>query len=189
MATQTTEKLDMDDDLMVEIRQLAQTAVNHHLSIQMLGDRPLTRASALMVLQRLRSKQPADIAPRKIEFASPAIQATPEIERDPSWPRWLHVPEGIYFYEGSVYRVYKSKYPPNYWMCKLLDVEAVQSGGSRWTSVRGVVAKLRPEHAMSAEQSLQFEAMYGITVCTVCGAELENEESKARRKGPVCANK
>lgn len=188
MATQTTEKLDMDDGLMAEIRELAKTAVGHHLSPQMLGDRPLTRASALMVLQRLRSKQPSEVAPRAMQFVEPVVPA-PVAERDPSWPRWLHVPEGIYFYEGSVYRVYKSKYPPNYWMCKLLDVEAVQTGGSRWTSVRGVVAKLRPEHEMSADQSREFEAMYGITVCTVCGAELENEESKARRKGPVCANK
>jgi hypothetical protein len=158
----------------------------------MLGERPLTRASALMVRQRLIAKQPSDVAPRKIEFSEPAAPASapaPAIERDPSWPRWLHVGAGIYFYEGSVYRVYKSQYPPHHWMCKLLDVESAQHGGSRWTSVRGIVARLRPEHEMTAEQSIQFEQMYGITVCTRCGAELENDESRARRMGPTCASK
>jgi hypothetical protein len=188
MGTQITEKLAMDDDLMVEIRELAKTAVGHHLSPQMLGDRPLTRPSALMVLQRLRSKQPAEVAPRKIEFTEPAAAPAPAAERDPSWPRWLHVPAGIYFFEGNVYRVYLSQYT-DHWMCKLLDVESAQHDGPRWTSIRGIVARLRPEHEMTAEQSVQFEAMYGITVCTVCGAELENDESRARRKGPVCAAK
>lgn len=182
------ETLELDHPLMAEIRELAGTAVDHKLSAHMLGDRPLTRASALMVRQRLQAKQPATVAPRKMQFTEPTAPA-PAAERDPSWPRWLHTGPGIYFYEGNVYRVYKSQYPPHHWMCKLLDIESAREGGSRWTSVRGIVAKLRPEHEMTAEQSVRFEELYGITVCTRCGAELENDDSRARRMGPTCAAK
>jgi hypothetical protein len=190
MATQTAEMLGTDHPLLAEIRELAQTAVGHHLSPIMLGERPLARASALMVRQRLLAKQPSEVAPRKIEFSGPAPAAAPApaIERDPSWPRWLHVGAGIYFYEGNVYKVYLSQYT-DHWMCKLLDVESAREGGSRWTSVRGIIARLRPGHEMSDEQSRHFEELYGITVCIKCGAELENEVSKARRMGDTCAGK
>ena len=49
------ENLDLDDPLMAQIRELAKTAVGHNLGSQMLGGHPMTRPSALMVLQRLRS--------------------------------------------------------------------------------------------------------------------------------------
>src|SRR6185312_11397999 len=125
------------DELMAQIRELAKTAVNHRLPDDMLGTRPLARQAALMVLTRLRAKQPTGRAPQTVQFVEPADESGPAIERDPTWPRWLHVPPGIYFYESNVYRVYKSQYPPHYWMCKLLDIEAAQTGGSRWISVKG----------------------------------------------------
>ena len=186
---------------MNQLKAMAATRV-HRLAPHMVGETANQRPLAMPAYQRVMANLTA--CPLKpgagrvsadhataTESESVTIVPEPPAERDPSWPRWLQVGEGIYFHEGDVYRVYQSKYPPHYWMCKILnkDKAALDQGEPRWAKVNGVIAKLRPAHEMTAEQSIRFEADYGITVCTICGAELENDESIRIRKGPVCRNK
>lgn len=197
-------ELALDHPLMERIRALAEER-DHKLAPYMTGTRPLAIGAANAIVRNLEGRPmkngglaiPAGDGEFRTRPASgytppqPAAPAEPErtAERDPSWPRWLHVGAGIYFLDGEVYRVYQSQYSPHYWMCKVLDKESVKDGGSRWAKVNGIISKLRPEHEMTAEQSVQFEELYGITVCTRCGAELEADDSRELRIGPVCRTK
>jgi hypothetical protein len=189
---------------MDKLRELAATR-RHRLAPDMVGNarnqKPLTVVAYSLVWDKLQH------SPRKAETPALAIPSGPgefveepgpavpagfsKIERDPGWPRWLHVPAGIYVFQGSVYRVYQSQYGAHKWQCKVLNTSkaGLEVGEDRWAYTYGIIAKLRPEHAATAEQSRKFEEDYGISFCTACGAELENPESRELRIGPVCRSK
>jgi hypothetical protein len=79
-----------------------------------------------------------------------------------------------------------------------LYAKTLTPGGKRgkWTYAPGLIASLAPSDALTAE----LAAEYGKTAregwdgsirvfCACCGAELDNEESRARGIGPVCYRK
>jgi len=92
--------------------------------------------------------------------------------------------EGIYYYEGQVYKVILSQYS-SHWQARRLNPKA-EPGEQRWTYIQGMMAVLRAEHRMTAEQSREYEELYGYPTCTDCGAPLENDLSRLRRVGPKC---
>jgi len=191
MATQTNEKLDMDDSLMVEIRKLAETAVGHHLSPQMLGDRPLTCASALMVIQRLRSKQPESHQTHRdgpgevfgqVAAKRSSIKELAEL-----------VPAGRYAVPSATGN-------------NDLDFYLVQKPDKgKWAGRTFVKRILGGHDPLPMSNSEQFRALRQITeagveeagmryavetcCCRDCGRELTDEESRACGRGPTCRSK
>lgn len=208
----------VDQQAMDRLRALAATR-KHRMAPDMVGEarnqKPLTTIAYGLVWNKLQDsprkagqqvlaipggegefvEEPGAVVPAsRQQGAGPVCsdRNAPKPERDPAWPRWLHVGPGIYLFEDNVYRVYQSQYGNHYWQCKILnkDKAALDRGEPRWEKApHGLLPRLRPEHEMNAEQSIKFEADYGITVCTECGAELENDLSKELRIGPVCRNK
>jgi hypothetical protein len=58
-----------------------------------------------------------------------------------------------------------------------------------WSQLPAALGFLRAGDRMTAEDSVRFEQLYDIAICTDCGLPLETDESRARRKGPKCAAK
>lgn len=192
MTTRTTEMLGLDHPLMAEIRQLAQTAVDHRLGAQMLGDRPLTRASALMVVQRLRSKQPGTPAP-EVPVSTRIQMVEPGAPRRSSFADLVtQVPPGRYAVPSATGH-------------NDLDFYLVQPGKGKWdtrTFIRRVIGGHDPMPMSNPEQ---YRALVQITRfgveeagmkyamesgnCRDCGRELTDEESRAAGRGPVCRSK
>lgn len=54
-----------------------------------------------------------------------------------------------------------------------------------WEFESGLIAKIKPEHALTEEQAAEFGKLYGW--CCICGRRLTREESIERGIGPVCA--
>jgi hypothetical protein len=166
-----------------EIVRLAATK-QHKLSRFMVDGRPLTLASAVQVLAHLNRPGLPDVP-----AGAPAEPARPAAEAEPVSPRWgKGAPigeDGIFYYNKRVYKVYTSQYD-GVRRAKVLTIEPEHGKRGEWVSASRALAGLREPHRMTAEQSREYEAMYGVTVCKHCGAPLENDESRARRVGPVC---
>lgn len=191
MTAQTTEMLDLDHPLMAEIRELAKTAVNHRLGAQMLGDRPQTRASALMVIQRLRTKQPES---RQLHRDGPGEVFGQAVAKRSSLKELAElVPAGRYAVPSATGN-------------NDLDFYLVQKPDKgKWagrTFVKRIIGGHDPMQMTNGEQ---FRALRQITEvgveeagmryaaesgnCRDCGRDLTDEESRACGRGPVCRNK
>jgi hypothetical protein len=59
----------------------------------------------------------------------------------------------------------------------------------RWEYAKGMMGRLRPQHAMTPEDSRRYEEEWDCAMCCRCGAPLENPDSVERRIGPVCLTK
>jgi hypothetical protein len=92
---------------------------------------------------------------------------------------------GIYYYDKHVYKVIRSQYS-GHLQARRLNPAAKQD---RWTYIQGMMGLLRAADKMTAENSREYEELYGYPTCTDCGAPLENDLSRRRRVGPVCWDK
>lgn len=86
--------------------------------------------------------------------------------------------DGIYILDGQYYRVQRSGAGRLY--AKVLD-----TASRRWEYARGAVARIRPEHRITAAQA----AALPFSWCIRCGADLTATDSVARNMGPVCFRK
>jgi Family of unknown function (DUF6011) len=187
-------------DMIIRICDLAKTR-DHKIAARQLAQLDTMTETALCALRSYlearpeREDVPAAISPAaSAEHATAAALAAVRPES-----RQLHAgpgahqrrpgtritEEGIYYYDGHVYKVIKSQYS-GHWQARRLN-PAVKTG--RWTYIQGMMGILRAEHRMTAEDSRAYEKLYGYPVCGDCGAPLENDESRRRRIGPVCWEK
>lgn len=179
----------------------------HHLAAHMVnGTTPLSPQAAAMVLQHLR-KSPdlrpgaqaaepsralhlgpeAHLRPAS-ERPSPGVTTQQEARIRAQQPRRTPIPDdqdGIFYYRGRVYKVYHSQYDGKR-RAKVLTISGENGVRGEWVRATRAFGFLREEDRMTGEQSREYEAMYGVTVCKHCGLPLENDESRARRSGPDC---
>lgn len=182
------------DDQMNKIRELVQVK-DHKLAAIQRGGSKLSAASAYQIIRYLESRpdkpggEPAPTIDTEGTYgqlsaaAQTLAQAVNEVRQQ---PRGFDITEeGIFYYKDTVYKVFRSQYPPHHWRFKMLSKET-----RKFTDAPpGMTSVLREEHRMTPEQSRQYEKLYDFAPCTSCGAELEREDSRERRYGPVCWGK
>ena len=93
------------------------------------------------------------------------------------------LPTGFYLYEGSVYRVQKSKSSHGHYAKRLI----VADGRGVWSYSPGAMKNLHGAERLTVEQAAFMGHHLGV--CVVCGATLTDEKSVAAGIGPVCAKK
>lgn len=92
------------------------------------------------------------------------------------------VEEGVYLFEGKVYKVVRAVHGSGNLYAKLLDPDT-----GRFAYVRGAMRLLRTEHRMTLAQAKEYGALYGC--CCNCGRTLTNEDSIEAGIGPICARR
>ena len=118
--------------------------------------------------------------------ASRELRAGPAADARPGRRPGPKVTEpGIYYYDKHVYKVIRSQYS-GHLQARRLNPAAKRD---RWTYIQGMMGLLRAADKMTAEDSREYEELYGYPTCTDCGAPLENDLSRRRRVGPVCWDK
>jgi hypothetical protein len=184
-----------DNNRLVEqVRELARTR-EHRLAVRQLANLDKMTTTSLVAMRtyldgrplRADAPAPADIAAAvhaATAAATAAVAQAPRAHQGRGGTRITQ--EGIYYYDKRVYKVIKSQYS-GHWQARRLNPDA--KGPGRWTYIEGMMGVLRAEHKMTAEDSREYERLYGYPTCTDCGAPLENDLSRARRKGPVCYGK
>ena len=182
-------------DLVVsQVRELARTrdhkiAARQLAQLETITDRSLLALRTYLDGRPLRADAPqVPVITSQIEHATQMAMAAAQAAR-PEPPARRNpgtriTQEGIYYYEGQVYKVILSQYS-SHWQARRLNPKA-EPGEQRWTYIQGMMAVLRAEHRMTAEQSREYEELYGYPTCTDCGAPLENDLSRLRRVGPKC---
>jgi hypothetical protein len=110
--------------------------------------------------------------PRK---ATPATPAAPAVELD----------AGIYFKDGTVYKVVRAVYGSRKMYAKRLV--PVEGARGRFEYAPGAVRELTPADRMTIEQGREYGALYGM--CANCGAVLTAEDSIEAGMGPICRAK
>jgi Family of unknown function (DUF6011) len=193
-------------DMIIRICDLAKTR-DHKIAARQLAQLDTMTETALCALRSYlearpeREDVPAAVSPAaSVEHAAAAATAAAQSRKLGAGPTAYEkaggapsgrrpgtriTEEGIYYYDGHVYKVIKSQYS-GHWQARRLN-PAVKTG--RWTYIQGMMGILRAEHRMTAEDSRAYEKLYGYPVCGDCGAPLENDESRRRRIGPVCWEK
>jgi Family of unknown function (DUF6011) len=178
------ETLPLDDPIMVQIRGLAAER-SHKLAPDMTGTKPLTRASALMILTHLRSR--------------------PVLHRDPGTPA-EH--ESFRATTATARRVPDGRYAtPSFTGNNDLDFWRIQTPAEgKWAGFT-FVSRIIGGHAdvpvkdramrnkifaairrMGIEAS-QLTAAQKLRQCIDCGRDLTDEASRTRGRGPVCAGR
>jgi hypothetical protein len=176
---------------MDEIRRLARER-RHPLDPRQLDGRPLAPAQQEAILRKLRSCPVIGG-----EASRPAPARGPAAAERPARPRGYRpgpriTEAGMYFNGDRAILVYRSQYNNHSLRAKVLDPVAVNPRTGRrgvWSQLPAALGFLRAEDRMTAEDSVRFERLYDVAICIDCGLPLETDESRARRKGPVCANK
>jgi Family of unknown function (DUF6011) len=90
---------------------------------------------------------------------------------------------GIYYYSDRIYKVILSQYSGH------LQARRLDPQTRKYSYAEGMMGVLRAADKMTAEQSVEYEALYDYAACTDCGLPLENDLSRRRRVGPVCWDK
>ena len=149
--------------VMREISQLAGTCtIPHKIAPYLLDGRTLSTQQAEGVLRRLRRCQE-------------------------DGPCWVKITEpGIYYHNGKAYKVFQSQYGDHRLQAKIFD-----PGSRSWVHAPGMLGqgRLSATELMTERDSLEFEKLYGFPMCVTCGRPLENDDSRERRRGPVCYGK
>lgn len=123
-------------------------------------------------------------------FLCPSCSA-PAVEIEPSENETFEINDprppleaGIYFKDGTVYKVQQAVYGSGSMYAKKLVMD-----GQKPKFVFGScsIFKLTPEDRMTLEQAKEFGSVYGI--CSVCGRILTDEKSIEEGIGPVCAGR
>jgi len=177
-----------DQDITQRIQYLAATRRHRIADYLVNGSRPLAPAQARAILRNLEGCPVREGAPASRETPVPAERTPPRQRGHRPGPRVTE--EGMYFSADRAILVYRSQYNNNPLKAKVLDPVAINPRTGRpgvWSSLPAALGFLRAEDRMTAEDSIRFEQLYEIAICTDCGRPLETDESRARRKGPVCA--
>ncbi|MFA5196012.1 MAG: DUF6011 domain-containing protein [Bacteroidales bacterium] len=96
----------------------------------------------------------------------------------------VEISDGIYLFEGSVYKVQHAVHASGMQYTKQLVRSDYAGREARFKKVTGIISKLQPEHKMTLEQAAEYGALYGV--CCNCGRTLTNEGSIEAGIGPVC---
>lgn len=91
------------------------------------------------------------------------------------------VPEGVYFKDGTVYRVQTSKESGKRY-AKRLSKET-----NKFVFASGAIFSLSIEDKMTKEDAIAYSAK--ISTCCVCGRTLTNKISVAEGIGPICSGR
>jgi hypothetical protein len=103
----------------------------------------------------------------------------PEETRAPA-PAIEPATEGMYLFDGRVFKVQRAVHGSGHLYAKELD-------GTRFEYAPGMMRKLNSSHKMTLDQAKEYGALYGV--CCQCGRTLTNEASIEAGIGPVCATK
>lgn len=96
----------------------------------------------------------------------------------------LTVDEGIYIVDGTVFKVINGKASGKPYAKRLIVHEY---GDCQYEYDPGAITRIKPEHAMSYEQALEFGERYGV--CCNCARKLTNPDSIEAGIGPICRGK
>lgn len=102
-------------------------------------------------------------------------------------PVSVAIEDGIYFLEGSIYKVVHAIHGSGRQYAKILTPPLAEGENGTWDMAPGVVSKLRPEHRMDLEAAKKYGALYGC--CVRCGRGLTKESSIEQAMGDICASK
>lgn len=101
-----------------------------------------------------------------------------------SGTKYDKVGEGMYKFEGDIYKVQEAKYGSGRCYAKKLT----QCGDKwRFEYAQGAIAQLKNEHKLTIEEAKTFGKLYGV--CCACGRILTDETSIEMGIGPICAEK
>lgn len=105
--------------------------------------------------------------------------------------------EGIYRFEDQTYKVQRSKGSGRLYakVFRTFDADEAAAYAESHAKPRagafeyatGAMRRLRPEHKLTLEQAKAYGRE--LVFCVVCGANLENEVSRAAGIGPVCGGR
>ena len=90
--------------------------------------------------------------------------------------------QGMYEMDGAIYKVQKAIYESGFMYAKKLT--EVEEGKWKFVFAQGTIAKLTPQHRLTAEAAKEFGKVTGV--CSVCGRTLTDETSIAEGIGPIC---
>lgn len=122
---------------------------------------------------------------RAIDVLKAHLEANPPAKRERAT---VQVDEGVYEYEGEIYKVKHAVHGSGRLYAQKLCTEGTGKDADVWYEIaRGIVTKLRPEHKLTRERAEAFGALYGH--CIRCARPLTDEDSISRMMGRVCASK
>lgn len=129
------------------------------------------------VVQRMSTGK---IAARDCSELIEALKALPYRQRTQQAAPAQPVGDGFYKLDGDFVKVQEAKNGSGRLYAKRWD-------GSQWEYEAGLIRKIRPEMALTAEQAKEWGDLYGC--CIYCSRDLTDERSIDAGYGPICAEK
>lgn len=158
----------------------------HSTSTQGATDKQLALIQKLMIERGVTAKPGYDWSRLSRKTASETIERLIKMPKVVSAATGKPIlADGLYVVDGEVYKVKRSNGAGQPYASVL--VPGVDGGSGSFTYVKGMTAKIKPEHKMTIEQAMAHGSLYGQ--CAACGRLLSNDESIELGIGPVCRDK